>query len=232
MTFTEAKEDLRLLSGKNDLDIYYRILTFPSMTDPDDLTGGSFSDPPNEKYKEFFNKFKEIDITDPKEFKPIHLLAYFVRKYQSLYNVKYAFKFNTPSPVKCFEMFHIKRLGVILTSKPEILKDYIDWLFTNKVSQLKKRFSSISFITKEENVRDYKMQVLFAKKTSVGNGINRSAQLPDSYKTAFNKNGILANTYGDLAFLSQSFPMSDLVKQSFETIELLGFDKSILATIV
>ena len=81
------------------------------MTDPDDLTGGSFSDPPNEKYKEFFNKFKEIDITDPKEFKPIHLLAYFVRKYQSLYNAKWYEQVEISK--------HRKLGGVAIIWKPE-----------------------------------------------------------------------------------------------------------------
>jgi hypothetical protein len=194
--------------------------------------GGELSELPNQKYIKFFEKFKEIDTLDVHEWKVGHLVGYFKKVYEQYYKCKYQFKFNTPSPVKSFEVFNIKKLGVNLTSDPALLKEYIDWLFENKVPQLKKRFTSISFIAKEENIHDYKMKVLFSNKNKVGNGINRSTQLPSNYLEVFASNGISISTYGDLAFLNQSDPMSDNLSQAFEELSRLGFDRNILATVV
>ena len=68
----------------------------------EDAAGGDLGDYPNDKYRQFFLKFPEIETLDTKDWKPVHLLAYFCKKYEEQYNMKYTFKFNSPSPLKCF----------------------------------------------------------------------------------------------------------------------------------
>ena len=87
-----------------------------------------FDDFPNEKYKKFFDKFAEINSLEQKLWKPVHLLAYFAKKYQNHYNVKYKFKYNTPSPANCFEVFQIKKLSMNLTKNPETIKNILNML--------------------------------------------------------------------------------------------------------
>lgn len=198
------------------------------MTDKDiDIQlGGS----PNLKYEKFFEKFKEIDTLDVSSWNATHVLAYFCKKYKETYNVDYKFKFNSPSPSKCFEVFQVKKLSMNLTSKPNLLKEYIDWIYFNKVPQTKKRFTSISFLTKEDIVTEYKFNFLFADKKPVN--VDRSSQLPDDYKTILLQAGFAANTYGDLSFIYQMNPIPDNLLEAMNQLESLGFNKEILGKII
>lgn len=173
---------------------YAREVILTVMKKGTDLTGGSLTEAPNAKYQKFFAQFDEHTTTDVITWRPVDLLAYFCAKYQASYNASYAFKYNTPSPSKCFEIFQVKKLSQILSSKPNILKDYIDWIFDNKVGTKKKRFTSISFLTREENVKEYKWKVLpyFSK-------IDRTTSLPEKLKLFLIELNL--NTYGDLAFI-------------------------------
>jgi hypothetical protein len=191
--------------------------------------GGSLGDYPNEKWRQFFEKFPEIETLDVKEWKPVHILAYFCKKYEEQYGVKYTFKFNSPSPPKSFEVFQIKRMGMILSSNPAILKEYIDWVYRIKVVQAKRRLTSISFMTNEGVLLEYKNGVLLAGKKNLN--VDRSTPLPDKYKPAFQEIGITISNYGDLAFLAQMEQTPDL-QFAFDKIIELGFDKDILGRIV
>ena len=192
--------------------------------------GGELGDYPNDKYRKFFDKFSEIKDLNVTEWKPVHLLAYFCKRYQEQYDVKYSFKFNSPLPSKCFEVFHIKRLGMLLSSNPSILKDYIDWVYANKVIKAKRRLTSISFMTVDGVVNEYKINVLLAGNHNTN--IDRSTPLPEKYLQVFNDGQVSAYTYGDVAFLYQMDPMSEDVAVALDGIERLGFDKEILGRIV
>lgn len=200
------------------------------MTKKQDLTGGSLSDTPNEQYEKFFAKFAEIESLPVENWKVVHILGYFCKKYKEAYNTEYKFKFATPSPTKSFEVFQIKKLAMILTSSPSRLKDYIDWIFETRVKQAKKRLTSISFMTVEGIVSDYKMNVLLAGKKDLS--INRSSALPDRYKSVFIEAGVKLLNYGDLAFLSQMVDQPSEIVSAFIKIEELGFDKTILERII
>lgn len=63
-----------------------------------EITGGELSDIPNDQYRKFFEKFKEIETLDVEQWKPAHILAYFCKKYKETYEIDYKFKFNSPSP--------------------------------------------------------------------------------------------------------------------------------------
>lgn len=161
------------------------------MKEQEDLNGGELTDIPNDKYKKFFEKFSEIETLKMDQWKPTHILAYFTKKFLIAFNSNYAFKFNSPSPSKCFEIFQVKKLSQLLSSKPEILTKYIDWIFNEKVVKHKKKFRSISFLTNEENLTEYKMMIL------TNANITRTTLLPIQLENI--------KTYGDAAFIYQAF---------------------------
>lgn len=193
-------------------------------------TGGELTDYPNDQYKKFFEKFAEIETLDVAQWKPVHILAYFCKKYKEQYSVDYKFKFNSPSPAKCFEVFQTKRLAMLLTSNPALLREYIDWIYLNKVVKAKRRLTSISFMTNEGVVNEYKMNVLLAGKRNLN--VDRSTPLPDKFKVVFKEAGTAINTYGELAFVSQMDPLSPELAAAMQKIEELGFDKEVLGRIV
>lgn len=185
---------------------------------------------PNKKYVNFFDRFKEIEHLSTEKWGTLHILAYFCKKYKEHYNVDYTFKFNSPSPAKCFEVFQVKRLALLLTSNPTLLRDYIDWIYLNKVVKAKRRLTSISFMTKEDVVNEYKINVLLAGKKNLN--VDRSTLLPDKFISVFREAGTPINTYGELAFISQMDPLSSELIIAMQKIEELGFDKEILGRIV
>jgi len=195
-----------------------------------EITGGELTDYPNDQYRKFFDKFAEIETLDTKEWKPVHLLSYFCKKYKEQYGTDYKFKFNSPSPMKCFEVFQTKKLASMLTSNPTLLKEYIDWIYANKVIQAKRRLTSISFMTVEGVVNEYKFNVLLAGKKNLN--VDRSTPLPENYQAAFKEAGATIKTYGELAFVSQMSDLSFEMQGAFIKLEALGFDKEILERIV
>jgi hypothetical protein len=195
-----------------------------------EISGGELTDAPNDKYQKFFEKFAEIETLDVSEWKPVHLLAFFCKKYKETYNVDYKFKFNSPLPTKCFEVFQIKKLASILTANPKLLKEYIEWVYETKVIKAKRRLTSISFMTVEGVVNEYKFNVLLAGKKNLS--VDRSTPLPDKFKTIFKTAGVTISTYGELAFLSQLSDMPIELITAFKDAEDNGFDKEVLGRIV
>lgn len=200
------------------------------MTD-EKIDGGKLGETPNDKYAKFFKQFGEIDTTSVEQWKVVHLLGYFCKQFQSTYNTDYQFKYNSPNPSKSFEIFQLKKLGQVLSSKPKILKEYIDWVFADKAGKEKIRFRSISFLTREEIVREYKMTHLLSSK------IDRTTPLPDSVKMHFlHLPGCEApETYGDLAFLRElvwskqcSQELIDIFSLCFTGAIENGFNETIL----
>lgn len=185
---------------------------------------------PNDKYAKFFEKFKEIDTVPVESWNTTHILAYFCKKYKEQYDMDYSFKFNSPSPVKCFEVFQVKRLAMLLTSNPVLLREYIDWIYANKVVKAKRRLTSISFMTNEGVVNEYKVNVLLAGKKNLN--VDRSTPLPSNFKAVFQAAGTTINTYGELAFVSQMDPLSPELTDAMQKIVELGFDQDILGRIV
>lgn len=202
--------------------------------------GGELTDIPNDQYVKFFGKFSEIDTIDVANWKPLHLIAFFCRKFEAAYETKYKFKYNSPSPGKSYEIFQIKKLAQMLSSQPQILKEYIDWAFREKVEKAGKRFTSISFLTNEELVKDYKLNVLMSNKS-----IDRTTLLPGYVKLLFQELGTIGQgilTYGDLSFIYQIVKgggFDKATRQQFIKIldeahkegQKTGFDKSILEKI-
>lgn len=195
-----------------------------------EITGGELSDIPNEQYRKFFAKFDEIETLDVKDWKTVHILAYFCKKYKEQYGIKYQFKFDKPAPMRCYEVWQVNKLAGILTTNPALLKEYIDWVYATKVVKAKRRLTAISFMVVEGIVNEYKFNVLLAGKKNLN--VDRSTPLPEKYQAAFTKAGVNVKTYGELAFLSQMDDQSFEVLGAFIEIEALGFDKEVLTRIV
>lgn len=198
----------------------------------DDSFGGEFTDFPNDKYKKFFLTFKEIEVLDITKWRPVHLIGYFCKKYKEAYEVDYQFKFNSPSPTNCFEIFQVKKLAMLLSSNPGILRDYIDWAYKVKVEKGKRRLTSISFMTHEDLVNDYKINVLLVNKKDLH--IDRSTSLPTEIKEIMKTVGAIG-TYGDLSFIWQAHKSSGLgvaATEAFAKLTEINFDFSVLDRIV
>lgn len=200
-------------------------------------TGGELTSVPNDKYRKFFEKFTEIDTLDVKQWKVVHVLAYFCKKYKEAFNVDYQFKFNHKSPAKCMEVWRINQLCGKLSASPEILRNYIDWVFEEKVTKAKRRFTAVSFITNDDVVNYYKINVLLANKKQLH--LDRSSALAPEYKKIMHEAGIQVNTYGDLAFFYQSIKAGGLdaeLTQKFSSaltkMKEESFDESVLERII
>jgi hypothetical protein len=193
--------------------------------------GGDFSPIPNDKYKKFFEKFAEIETLDVAQWKVAHILGYFCKKYKQTYGIDYSWKFNNQSPTKCFEVWQINTLAAKLSQNPKILRDYIDWVYETHVPKTKARFRSVSFITKEEIVQDYKMNVLLAGQKNLQ--VDRSTPLPSNYAEIIKELANLnVSTYGDLAFISQMDPMPENIAKALEKLAEFGLDQNVLKRIV
>jgi len=193
--------------------------------------GGALGPIPNEKYRKFFDKMKEIDTLDVSQWKVAHILGYFCKKYKQTYGIDYSWKFNNQSPTKCFEVWQANTLAAKLSANPKILRDYIDWVFQNYVPKTKARFRSVSFITKEETVLDYKMNVLLAGQKNLQ--VDRSTHLPSIYTDILREvAGLSISTYGDLAFVSQMDPMPEKISLAIDKMVAAGFDVEVLRRIV
>lgn len=188
----------------------------------------NLSESPNNNYIKFFNKFKEISTLDIKEWNGTHVLGYFIHKYEETYGAKYKFKYNTTAPSKCFEVFQIRRLGLMLSSDPKVLKNYIDWVFENKIIKPKKRITSVSYLNKEDNLKEFKNNCFIEDKVK----INRSTSLPDDVKKMFNDIGYGISSYGELAFLSLMTNKPEALKNAFIKISELGISQETLNKIV
>lgn len=185
---------------------------------------------PNNNYVKFFEKFKEINTLPVKQWNVTHVLAYFCKKYRETYNIDFKFKFNTPQPSKCFEIFQIKKLSLNLTSDPALLKDYIDWAFATKVPQAKRKLTSVSFMVQEDMMQWYKLNVLLGDQQT--ETISRTTQLLEKYQIIFQEAGIPITTYGELSMMAQVDLQTPEFILALSKIEELGFNKNILEKIV
>lgn len=193
--------------------------------------GGDLTPIPNDKYKKFFEKFAEIDTLDVSQWKVAHILGYFCKKYKQTYGIDYSWKFNNQSPTKCFEVWQANTLAAKLSANPKILRDYIDWVYANYVPKTKARFRSVSFITKDEIVQDYKLNVLLAGQKNLQ--VDRSTPLPSNYCDILKElAGVTVSTYGDLAFISHMDPMPENIAKAMEKLAEFGLDQDVLKRIV
>lgn len=188
----------------------------------------SLNEYPSVHWEKFFKRFEEIDALPVKEWQTVHLLSYFSKRYSDHYGVKFSFKFNANSPSKSFEVFQMRKLSQIISSDPEILKDYIDWFFENKIILKKKRITSLAFVTDANSANEYKFKKLAVDGDQT---VDRTTKLPPHVLLLANKFNVKCETYGDLAFIYKVASSADPLDSEFIMIDAIkqsGFNLSIL----
>lgn len=157
------------------------------------------SEYPNIYWKKFFDQFVEVNTLDIGKWRNAHIIGYFCKKYKEYYKIKYTFKFNDV-PTKSYEVYQIKKVASMLSSDPMILKEYIDWVFDNKVINRKKRITVIGYLAATEMINEFKFDILMPRLENTQQ-IDRSTKLlPEYLEVCVNEN-INVSTYGDLAFI-------------------------------
>lgn len=173
---------------------------------------------PNDNYVNFFKRLAMFEQVPEQEWNKNHVLGYFVSKYNNHYNKQYVFKYNTPVPSKCFELFQASKIGINISQDGKIIKKYIDWFFDTKLGD--RKITSISAILKEGVMEEFKYRFM---KNLLNDTIKRTDVLPMNIYNivvAFNP---AIKTYGDLAFLyasNSNLSMFEDINKIFKLEEL------------
>lgn len=173
---------------------------------------------PTKIWANFFNKFKEIDTLPVHQWKERHLLYYILTKYQKHYGYHYIFSYTT-APTNSPEMYFAKLIPATSgSSNPKIWKTYVDWVFEYKVTPRKFKVTSLGFFVTRGFGNEFQA---YWKKL---NAITRSTPLPEEYQILLKAHGIEIETYGELAFIVQAAPTSDIYKTVIRELEFLGLN--------
>jgi hypothetical protein len=186
------------------------------------------SESPSIHYEKFFAKFAEIETLPVDKWNATLLIGYFCKLYKSAYNIDYTFRFDNKSPSKSYEVFQINKLAKMLSKKPTILKDYIDWFYKEKITLKKKRITSMAYLTDVNIVNEYKFKFLIVKPDA---NIDRTTKLPPNVLETTTKFDKSIQTYGELAFMKR-YVDGDSAEQKyvdmFSEIVKSGFDIKLL----
>lgn len=193
------------------------------MMNKEDIELSMFPSKAWEKFITEGTKFNDIDVS---KWQAKHLLGYWCFKFKQAFNKDYQWKFNA-SPSKCYELFRLNTVCSRLSSKPDILKQYIDWIFDQRVEKDKKVFRSIAFITADDQCQWYREHILFAGSMT---NIDRSTALPNDIQSIVDILG--CKTYGDLAFLMKANIQSEAMIKAINDLKDRTFDFTILDKIV
>lgn len=173
-------------------------------------------------YQKWFDKFNEIDTLDVSQWKSVHLISFICQKYREHYGIDYTMRMNHTSPSKSYEVWQISKLTQMLTKDPIILKNYISWIFSEKIIKRKKQIKTLAIFTLPENVNEYKWQVF-------DNQIDRTTPLPENILNAVKDIDNTIRTYGDLAFINNTEELEHAYL--FAQLDKIGFDRKILGKI-
>lgn len=179
-------------------------------------------------WKKYLAKFSEIETTKVSQWTSNHQLAYICKMYESTYGQKYSFSFVKP-PSRCTELFFVKRMmASLMTTNPKKIKNYIDWVFEQKIIAKGVKIRSLGLFTTVGFVNEFNMY------NAEKNKIYKHTQLPDEYQEIANSMELSVNTYGDLAFVKQAIasdPESESrkpYKMLFHKLLSVGFEENVL----
>ena len=186
-------------------------------------------------WQTFLERFKEIETLPIKEWKELHLLAYFCKRYKKYYGKTFALSFKS-APSKSTEIVLIKKMRLNLSSYDlNINKAYLDWLFDIKIPDTNLHIRSLGIVQKPEMINEF--NIYYAKQ----NKVVKSTSVPDEYKEIANKLNIPISNYGDLAFAHMAInKKSDFIDHGglkpyvelFDKLKEIGFEPSILKEFV
>ena len=180
-------------------------------------------------WQNFFNKFKEIDTLKVSKWKPVHHLGYLSKRYEETYGKKYAFSLQKV-PSKSSEVFLIKKIGAMLcTTNQRTIKEYIDWVFDEKIIPKNKKIRSLAFFISLGLGNEFN---LVREQRKI---ITRDTPLPNEYKKVAEEMGISIDTYGDVAFIKQALDISSSGREDYlsmyKKLLMYGFEPSLLEDI-
>jgi hypothetical protein len=110
---------------------------------------------------------------DSKKDHLVCLLGYFAEQYKRYYGFSFTFSLNDRGLFNGVEIFCIRKVYAMLGNDALLSKEYIDWIFTNKVSKKNKKITSLSFLTVPDLVQEFKFYRNKARK------ITRDKPLPE-----------------------------------------------------
>lgn len=182
-------------------------------------------------WRNFLEKFKEIDGLKVCKWKEVHHLAHITRRYEQLYNVSFALSFKGP-PSKCTEIVLVKKMCAMLdTTNPIKIKTYIDWVFDRKIIPHNMRIRSLAYFTAPGLGNEFN---LFWKDR---NRIQKATELPMEYQVLAVQLDLSISTYGDVAFVHSALEQDSEsesrrpYKQFMNGLIALGFDTDVLKEI-
>lgn len=188
----------------------------------------SISEFPSKHWENFFSKFAEIDTLPSEQWQATHLIAYFCKRYQEYYQIKYSFKFNSLAPSKSYELVQFRKLGQMLSTNSIIIKEYLDWFFQTQIIFRKKRITSMAFLCDANIVNQFKF-----KKMAMGSiiTIERTTTLPINYQKIVSNLGYDYTSYGQLSFhykITNNGNGSEKDKELLDQLTANGLDLKIL----
>lgn len=174
-------------------------------------------------WRNFFDKFKEIDVIKVSKWKDVHVLAYICKRYYSHYGKKYSVAIKG-APGKSPDIQIIRRIIAMLdTSNMKVIKEYVDWVFDTKIITRKIKVNSLAFFLTSGFANGF--QFYYQEK----NKITRSSVLPDEFKFLAEALKININTYGDLAFIKLALEQDPENRQEYKNLfnhlKSLGFEE-------
>ena len=147
--------------------------------------------------------------------KPNDIISYIAERYEKHYGIEYTFRMNHKLPSKSYEAWQIGKLTQMLSKDPVILKNYIDWIFSEKIIERKKQIRTLAIFTEVANINEFKWQVM--NKTP-----DRTTPLPQNILDITSAFDPTILNYGDLAFVSKSEDES--CKSMIRKVAESGFD--------
>ena len=175
-------------------------------------------------WQKFFKKFAQVDELPNSEWKPVHQLAHFSRRYRDHFSKRFSFSVRG-APSKCAEVYMIKRISAMLgTTNQRIIRNYVDWVFDNKIIKGNKKIRALGFLANAQFCNEFHLAMVAAQK------IGRATELPSEYIVVVDRLDVPANTFGDLAFAKNAMdndPMHESVKvyhQLFRELYKVGFE--------
>lgn len=179
-------------------------------------------------WQKFLAKFDEIETLKNSQWKEVHLLAYFCKKYEEHYRMKFALSFRG-APSKCNEIYMIKKIMYMLDStNMRTIRAYIDWVFNEKIIPGRLKIRTIGFLTTPGFGNEFNMY------QTVQTKIVKTTELPFEYKQIATSLDLEVSTYGDLAFVKMALdaaPESESrapYKILFTNLMAIGFEPSVL----
>ena len=181
----------------------------------------------NKPWQKFLDKVNSFETTPVESWTEYQLLGYLIQQVKEKFGFElslsavdkdetgYGFTNGTnPSRHPCLLILRNKIInklhgkvtnGVPANWSPELVKTFIDWS-TDKCIKYG-GFYSINYIANPNFINEFKMRKVKSQKK----GIDRSDKLPENIKKIIKiENDLISlETYGDLAFYNQAYPLSE-----------------------